>query len=55
LRRENYDVGDIRKQMSDELADIVITTFVCSKLCRVGHRVWHILDFGISKLKGLSV
>lgn len=35
LRRESYSVDEIRKALSDELADIVITTFVCSKVCEV--------------------
>ena len=42
LRRENYDLEDIRRQMSDELADIVITTFVCSKVC--GIDLWQAVD-----------
>jgi NTP pyrophosphatase (non-canonical NTP hydrolase) len=35
LRRESYDVNEIREKLSDELADIVITTFTCAKVCGV--------------------
>ena len=35
LRRESYDVEEIKRRLSDELADIVITTFVCAKICEV--------------------
>jgi len=35
FRRESYDVEEIKKRLSDELADIVITTFVCAKVCGV--------------------
>ena len=35
FRRERYDVEEIRKGLSDELADIVITTFVCARVCEV--------------------
>ena len=35
FRRESYDVEEIKRRLSDELADIVITTFVCAKVCGV--------------------
>jgi NTP pyrophosphatase (non-canonical NTP hydrolase) len=35
FRRESYDVKEIRKKLSEELADIVITTFTCAKVCEV--------------------
>jgi len=35
FRRESYDMDEIREKLSDELADIVITTFTCSKVCGV--------------------
>lgn len=35
FRREVYDVEKIRNSLSEELADIVITTFVCAKVCEV--------------------
>jgi NTP pyrophosphatase (non-canonical NTP hydrolase) len=42
FRRENYDIEDIKRKMSEELADIVITTFVCSKVC--GIDLWQAID-----------
>lgn len=35
FRRESYDVENIREKLSEELADVVITTFVCAKVCNV--------------------
>jgi NTP pyrophosphatase (non-canonical NTP hydrolase) len=35
FRRESYDVEEIRKKLSDELADVVITTYICSRVCGV--------------------
>lgn len=35
FRRETYDVEEIREKLGDELADVVITTFTCSKICGV--------------------
>ena len=35
FRRESYDVEEIREKLGEELADIVITTFNCSKVCGV--------------------
>ena len=35
FRRESYDVEEIKAKLSDELADVVITTYVCSRICGV--------------------
>jgi len=35
FRRENYDVEEIREKLGNELADVVITTFVCAKVCGI--------------------
>ena len=35
FRRESYDVEEIREKLSEELADVVITTFTCAKICEV--------------------
>jgi len=35
FRRESYDVEEIRERLSEELADVVITTFTCAKVCGV--------------------
>ena len=35
FRRESYDVEEIREKLSAELADVVITTFTCAKVCGV--------------------
>ncbi len=42
LRRENYNIAAIRKKLSDELADIVITTFTCAKVC--GIDLWRAVE-----------
>lgn len=42
LRRENYNVKEIKEKLSDELADIVITTFTCAKVCGVD--LWKALE-----------
>ena len=42
FRRENYDVEEIREKLSSELADVVITTFVCAKVC--GIDLWKAVD-----------
>lgn len=34
-RREKYDVEEIRMRLSDELADVVITTYTCARVCGV--------------------
>ena len=35
LRRESYEVDEIKDKLSSELADVVITTFTCAKVCGV--------------------
>jgi NTP pyrophosphatase (non-canonical NTP hydrolase) len=35
FRREKYDVEEIRSQLGDELADVVITTYTCARVCGV--------------------
>jgi len=35
LRREEYDLEEIRETLGEELADIVITTYVCARECGV--------------------
>lgn len=47
LRRENYDVAEIREKLSDELADIVITTFTCAKVCGVD--LWRAIERKLDK------
>lgn len=42
LRRENYNIAAIREKLSDELADIVITTFICAKVC--GIDLWRAVE-----------
>jgi len=42
FRRESYDVEEIRKKLSEELADVVITTFVCAKVCGVD--LWNAVE-----------
>lgn len=42
FRRESYDVEEIKEKLSDELADIVITTFTCAKVCGVD--LWKAVD-----------
>ena len=41
-RREEYDTEVIRASLGEELADIVITTFVCAKECEVD--LWSALE-----------
>ena len=41
FRREKYDVGEIRARLSDELADVVITTYTCARVCGVD--LWRLL------------
>ena len=38
FRREKYDVEEIRARLSDELADVVITTYTCARVCGVDLR-----------------
>jgi len=42
FRRESYNIEEIRDKLSDELADIVITTFVCAKVC--GVNLWKAVE-----------
>ena len=42
FRREEYDIGEIKETLCDELADVVITTFVCAKECGVD--LWRALE-----------
>jgi NTP pyrophosphatase (non-canonical NTP hydrolase) len=42
FRREAYDVEEIRSSLSEELADIVITTFTCAKVC--GVELWKAVE-----------
>lgn len=42
FRRETYNVEEIREKLSSELADVVITTFVCAKICDVD--LWIAVD-----------
>ena len=41
-RREEYDAEGIREALGEELADVVITTFVCAKECDVD--LWSALE-----------
>lgn len=42
FRRERYDVEEIKQKLSGEFADVVITTFVCAKICGVD--LWKAVD-----------
>jgi NTP pyrophosphatase (non-canonical NTP hydrolase) len=42
LRREEYEADGIRETLGEELADVVITTFVCAKECGVD--LWSALE-----------
>lgn len=42
FRRESYDLEDIKEKLADELADVVITTFTCAKVCGVD--LWEAID-----------
>ena len=46
FRRESYDVEEIRKRLGEELADIVITTFTCAKICEVD--LWKAIERKLS-------
>jgi NTP pyrophosphatase (non-canonical NTP hydrolase) len=35
FRRESYNVEEVREKLSDELADVVITAYICSMVCAV--------------------
>ena len=41
FRRESYDVEEIRR-LGDELSDVVITAYVCARVCEVD--LWEALD-----------
>ena len=40
--REKYTVDELKKGLSEELADIVITTYVCSKIYEID--LWKAVD-----------
>jgi len=42
FRRESYNLEDIKEKLADELADVVITTFTCAKVCGVD--LWEAID-----------
>jgi NTP pyrophosphatase (non-canonical NTP hydrolase) len=42
FRRESYNIEDIKEKLADELADVVITTFTCAKVC--GIDLWKAID-----------
>jgi NTP pyrophosphatase (non-canonical NTP hydrolase) len=42
FRRESYDLEETKEKLADELADVVITTFVCAKICGVD--LWKAVD-----------
>lgn len=42
FRRETYNVEEIREKLGGELADVVITTFTCAKICGVD--LWKTID-----------
>jgi NTP pyrophosphatase (non-canonical NTP hydrolase) len=42
LRRENYDITATREKLGYELADIIITTFTCAKVC--GIDLWKTIE-----------
>jgi NTP pyrophosphatase (non-canonical NTP hydrolase) len=42
FRRESYDVEEIRRRLGDELADVVITAYVCARVCEVD--LWEALE-----------
>lgn len=46
FRRESFDVEEIREKLGGELADVVITTFVCAKVCGVD--LWKAADKKLS-------
>jgi NTP pyrophosphatase (non-canonical NTP hydrolase) len=35
FRRESYDTEEVRRKLSDELADVVITTYTCARVCGI--------------------
>ena len=42
FRREKYDTEEIQETLGEELADVVLATFVCSKECGVD--LWKALE-----------
>ncbi|MEM1552566.1 MAG: hypothetical protein QXS01_02880 [Candidatus Bathyarchaeia archaeon] len=42
FRREGYDVEEIKRKLGDELADVMITTYVCARMCQVN--LWEALE-----------
>ncbi|MEM3581005.1 MAG: hypothetical protein QXH40_04425 [Candidatus Bathyarchaeia archaeon] len=42
FRRESYDVEEIKRKLGDELADVMITTYVCARICQVD--LWEALE-----------
>jgi NTP pyrophosphatase (non-canonical NTP hydrolase) len=45
FRRESYDTEEVRRKLSDELADVVITTYTCARVCGVcGVDLWKAVE-----------
>ena len=42
FRRESYGVEEIREKLGSELSDVVITAFICAKVC--GIDLWSAVD-----------
>jgi NTP pyrophosphatase (non-canonical NTP hydrolase) len=42
FRRESYDTEEVRRRLSDELADVVITTYICARVC--GVNLWKAVE-----------
>ncbi|MEM3565777.1 MAG: hypothetical protein QXK18_02765 [Candidatus Bathyarchaeia archaeon] len=42
FRREDYDAEEVRRRLGDELADVVITAYVCARVCKVD--LWKALE-----------
>ena len=42
FRRESYDADEIRRKLGDELADVVITTYTCARVC--GVNLWKAVE-----------
>lgn len=42
FRRESYEVKEVKERLADELSDVVITTFICAKVC--GIDLWDALN-----------
>ena len=56
FRREAYDIEETKEKLGSELADVVITTFICVKICGVD--LWKTvdkkLDIEIRRWKGFK-